>query len=75
MSKIIAIELNQVQGDGLVCVAKNRATSVNINTLRALERRGLIKLRVKTIRFPWRGKTVAVKDIEASLTERGKKCL
>jgi hypothetical protein len=59
----------------LAMVAAGKAENVNLNTLRALARAGLISLTVRTVRYPERGRTVAEKDIAASLTDAGKAAL
>lgn len=49
--------------------------SINEHTLRALARRGFIKLKVTIHRFPHRGPTVSAKTVEASITDAGRAAL
>ena len=50
---------------GLDMVRAGKACSVGLGTLRALARRGLIKLVVQTVRYPHRGRTVCEIDVQA----------
>jgi hypothetical protein len=65
-------KLNRV---ALQMVAEGRGASVNLNSLRALSARGLITLRVKTTRFPRRGRTIAEIEVEANITPAGRAAL
>jgi hypothetical protein len=59
----------------LEAVARGEAETAHIGALRALARRGLIKLDVRTIRYPERGRTVKEVEVRSELTPAGQAML
>ena len=61
--KTTTAQMTKAMNEALAMVKAGRGECADLGTLRALARRGLVSLTVRTVRYPHRGRTVSETEV------------